>query len=92
MATQFPGIDKPIEISGMTLPATLAALLRYLLATVGSFAVGRGWIPAESVEGIITMIIVIATVAFGLWKTRQKQAQLITAGEHAPNSVAVVKP
>lgn len=87
----LPAIGKPIEINGVTLPTTLAALLRYLVATFGAFAVGKGWIQPENIEGIATIVVVFATVGFGLYKTRAKQAELIVAGSAAPNNVAVVK-
>ena len=84
--------DEPIEISGLALPTALAAGLRYALTSILAFAVGRGWVDTENADGILSIILLLVTVGYGLWKTYRKQSQLITAGEAAPNSVAVVKP
>ena len=84
-------VDKPIVVSGAVLPSTLAAALRYIVALALPFLIERGILPAESTEGVIAIVITIATVAYGLWKTHQRKAQLVTVAEAAPNSVAVVK-
>lgn len=83
--------DKPIQVSEQTLPATLAAGVRYLVATGVAALVSSDIIPAESAEGIIGIGIAIATVAYGLWKTNRAKKQLIVTAEAAPNSIAVVK-
>jgi hypothetical protein len=44
----------------------------------------------ESVEGIITIGIMLATVVCRIWRTRQTKA-LVVAAEAAPNSIARVK-
>lgn len=82
---------QPILVNGETLPAALAAGLRYLIAMLGTYAVGRGWVQPENVEGIATVLLTAATVAYGVWRTRQKQAQLVVAAEAAPNTVARVQ-
>jgi hypothetical protein len=81
----------PIVVNGQSLPAVLAAALRYLIATGGTFAVARGWVDPENIEGIATMLITVATVAYGLYRTRKKQQQLVVAADAAPNSVARVE-
>lgn len=83
--------NAPIVVNGQTLPGTLAAALRYLIAMVGTFAVARGWVDTAAVDGISTVIVTIATVVYGLWKTRNTREKLVTAAEAAPNSVAIVK-
>lgn len=89
MASNPP--QTPIVVNGTTLPTVLAAGLRYLIATGGTFAVAKGWVDAESLPGIATVIVTIATVAYGLWRTHTKQAELITTAEAAPDRVAQVK-
>lgn len=89
MASNPP--QTPIVVNGTTLPTVLAAALRYLIATLGTFAVAKGWVDAENIEGIATIGLTIATVAYGLWRTRTKQAELITTAEAAPDRVAQVK-
>lgn len=83
--------NEPIVVNGNTLPAVLAAGLRYLIATAGTFAVARGWVSAESLPGIATVIATLATVAYGLYKTRQTREHLVVAAQAAPNTVAKVQ-
>lgn len=83
--------DEPIVVNGMVLPATLAAALRYGIALLLPYLVSKGVIPEGSTESILTYALVIATVAYGLWKTYKAKAQLVVTAEAAPNSVAVVK-
>lgn len=81
----------PITVNGSRLPATLAAALRQLILLTGTFAVGKGWVKAEDIQGIATIALTVATLAYGLWKTSHKQALLIAAARNAPDSVAQVK-
>lgn len=83
--------DTPIKVSDQSLPTTIAAGVRYLVATGVAALVSSGVIPAESAEGIIGIGIAIATVAYGLWRTNRAKKQLIVTAEAAPNSIAVVK-
>lgn len=82
--------DQPIIVSGMTLPTVAAAALRYLIVTGGTFAVAKGWVDADNIEGIGTLVVTVATVLYGLWRTRETKSQLITTAEASPNYVAVV--
>lgn len=82
--------DDVITVNGSTIPATGAALLRYVLTMLGTFAVARGWVKPEDIGGIVTILATLATAAYGLWRTHSKQDQLITTAGAAPNSVAKV--
>lgn len=84
-------MDKPIVVNGSTLPTVAAVILRYAIVLGGPYLVSQGYVDEESLEGIATMLITAATVAYGIWKTRQTKAQLVTAAEAAPNAVAQVK-
>lgn len=81
----------PIVVSGSTLPTLAAVILRYAVALLGTYLVSKGIVDEESIEGIATLVITAATVAYGIWKTRQTKAQLVVAAEAAPSSVARVK-
>lgn len=83
--------DQPIVVNGMVLPAMLAAAVRYAIALILPLLVAKGYIPEESTEGIITWVLVAATVAYGLWKTYRAKAQLVVTAEASPNTVAIVK-
>lgn len=83
-------VDTPIIVNGAVLPSTLAALLRYVIALGLPMLIERGYLPADSTEGVIAIVMTVATVAYGLWKTHQRKTQLVTVAEAAPNAVAVV--
>jgi hypothetical protein len=80
----------PITVSGNALPTTLASLLRYLVATLGTFLVAKGYVNAENLDGIATLAVTAATVGYGVYKSHQNRSKLIVAAEAAPNSVAKV--
>ncbi len=84
-------VDKPITLSDSTLPPTAAAALRYTISLLGTYLVTAGYLDADTLQGLLTIATVVATVAYGLYKTRSNRAELITAAKAAPNSVAVVK-
>lgn len=59
------------------LPATLAALLRYLVAILLPVAVQKGWIDAgTTVDAVLGIAVPVATVLYGLWKTHDRQVRL----------------
>jgi hypothetical protein len=78
-----------IEVDPNTVP--LAAGLRYLIAMAGTFAVARGWVDAENVDGIVTAAVTIGTVLYGLWRTHRAKQDLVVAADAAPDRVAIVK-
>jgi hypothetical protein len=81
--------DTPIEVDAGTVP--VAAAVRYIIAMLGTFAVGRGWVDADNVDGIVTVIITLGTVGYGLWRTHRRKADLVTAASAAPDNVAIIK-
>ncbi len=81
-------IDKPIEVTSNTIP--IAAGLRYALVMLGTFAVGRGWVPQENIEGIVTTVLTVGTALYGLYRTYRNKQKLVVAADAAPNSVARV--
>jgi hypothetical protein len=82
--------DTPIVVGGTVLPTALAAALRYLITMIGTFAIAKGWVKSENIDGILTVGLTLATVGYGLWKTYSNRSKLITTAEAAPNSVAIV--
>jgi hypothetical protein len=83
--------EPPIVVNGTTLPATLAAVLRYLVAMAGASLVTSGTLRVDQIEGLVTVVITLATFGYGIWRTNQKQGDLITAARSADDRVAVVK-
>jgi len=83
--------DKPILVNGSSLPALASAAVRYVVVTGGTWAVAKGWVEADQLEGIATVAVTVATAAYGLWRTRRTKQQLIITAEAAPNRVAIVQ-
>ena len=81
----------PIQVSNDVLPTALAAALRYAIALICSWLVSSGKVEAGSVEQIGAVLLGIATIGYGLWKTYTNKAKLVVTADAAPNSVAVVK-
>lgn len=88
----MPNPTPPIQVSDSTLPTTLAAVLRYAVTNLCTALVASGYLPADQVEGVLTLILAVATFLYGLYKTRQNRAALITTAEAAPDRVAQVTP
>lgn len=81
----------PIRVNPSAIPAGLYSLLRSMLAVLGSVAVSLRWIPAEKVEGIVTLILVAVSIGYGAWKHFTKSESLIVLEPYAPDSVAKLK-
>lgn len=77
-----------IQVTSGTLP--LAAAIRYALVMLGTFAVGRGWVPADNIEGIITTVLTVGTALYGLYRTYRNKQKLIVTADAAPDRVAKV--
>jgi hypothetical protein len=83
-------VNDQITVSNTPLPTTLAAALRYAITILGTFLVSHGYVSAESLPGITTLVVTVATVGYGLYKTHQNRKKLIVTAEASPNSVAKV--
>lgn len=81
----------PIQVGESALPNTLAATLRYVIVAALTFAVGRGWLDGENIEGIVGVLIALITAGYGLYRTWRTRKNLSITAEAAPNSVAVIK-
>lgn len=62
-------------------PVTAVAAIRYLVSILLPVMVAKGWIAADSVEGVSTLLIALGTMLYGLWKTHDRQKRL-TAIQH----------
>lgn len=59
------------------IPATIVAGLRYAIAILLPIAVQRGWIDAGvTVDTVLGVVVPLATVAYGLYKTHDRQTRL----------------
>ena len=80
----------PIQITDGTAGAQFATAGRYLLASVGSYALGKGWIDGELLSLLTGLATVLAPLIYSVWKTHHNKQLLITVGNAAPESVAQV--
>lgn len=80
----------PITVTDNTLEGQIATFARYLLTSVGGFALGKGWIDNDVLQLLTGLATVAAPTAYGIYKTYTSKQRLIAVAEAAPNSVATV--
>ena len=83
--------DTPMIINADPMPAQLATLLRYVLTTLGGYAIAKGWISGDALEMVTSITLVAAPMLYGIWWTRQNKSNLVRAGSAAPDCIAVVR-
>lgn len=81
----------PIEISDSTTATQIATLARYVVTTLGGYALGKGWIEEDLLQMLVALVAVVAPSAYGIYKSYVHKRQLITVASAAPDNVAVVK-
>jgi hypothetical protein len=82
---------QPMIIDPSSVPGQVFALARYMLASFGSFALGRGWIDGDALQFLTGLLTVAAPAAYGVWKAWSNKRKLVIVAEAAPDSVAQVK-
>lgn len=80
----------PITVTDNTLPGQIATLARYLLTTVGGYALGKGWIDGDLLQLLTGLVTIAAPAAYGIYKNYVHKTQLVTVASSAPDSVATV--
>lgn len=84
-------MNEPIIIDPNSIPGQLWALLRYVLAAGGAYAIGKGWIDGE----LLTLITGFATIAvptfFGMWKVYNSKKESVVLADLADDADAIVK-
>lgn len=75
---------KPMHSTELPLPAspkqaTAMAAVRILVAVVGPFAVAKGWVDTEHVEGVAALAVSAGTALYGLFKTHSRQKRLVAS-------------
>jgi len=80
----------PIQVSDNTLEGQIATFARYLVVTVGGFALGKGWIDGDFLQLITGLVTIGGPSAYGIYKTYTMKVRLITVAQAAPDSVAQV--
>lgn len=80
----------PLVVTDSTLEGQVATLARYLLTTVGGYALGKGWIDNDLLVVLTGLVTVAGPTAYGIYKTYTSKKRLIIAAEAAPDNKAVV--
>lgn len=92
--TDVNDVKKPIVVSesqGGVDSAT--ATFRYIVVTLMTYAVARGWVDAENVDGIVAILVALGTAGYGIFKTWRRGAEVATvaASPKVPNTIAQIK-
>lgn len=80
----------PIIVTDNTLEGQASTLLRYLLASGGAFALGKGWIDDATLQFLTALVTVALPMGWGIWRTYTAKQKLIQTAQFAPDSVAQV--
>jgi len=80
----------PITVTDSTLEGQITTLARYLLTTLGGYALGKGWIDSDLLVVLTGLLTIAAPTMWGIWKTYTSKKQRIVLAEAAPNTVATV--
>lgn len=80
----------PIIVTDNTLEGQVGTLLRYLVAALGAFALGKDWIDDATLQALTGLVTIGLPIAWGIWKTYTGKQKLITTAQAAPESVAQV--
>lgn len=78
----------PIIVTDNSLEGQFRTLLRYTVAAVGAFALGKGWIDDETLQFVTVLVTVIGPAAWGMWDTYRSKSVAIASADAAPDSVA----
>lgn len=69
-------VDPPAAQGSPTLDQVTAAA-RQLALALGGWAVGRGYLEADTVTAIATVAVIAAPFLYGQWKTRMRAKQAL---------------
>lgn len=83
-------VTPPITVTDNTLEGQFATLGRYLLATVGAYALGKGWVSNEVLQMVTGLVTVAAPIVYGIYKTYTVKKRLIAVAQAAPDHIATV--
>ncbi len=81
----------PIEIKESAIPSHLMSLLRDLLMGASAWAVGSGYIDQYTGTQLVSVGLVLGTVAWRQFVVARGHARTVTIANAAPDDVAVVK-
>jgi hypothetical protein len=80
----------PLEVSTDQIQGQVTTAARYIVTTLGGYALGKGWIDNDLLQVLVGIVTILAPAAYGVYRTFTQKSQLITVAKAAPNSVATV--
>lgn len=83
MAETTPLINEP---SSAGLSSGLSAT-RGVIAAVGGFAIGRGWLDESTLNAILALVATVGPIAYGAWSTYWRTRAIKEAASMVPDRI-----
>jgi hypothetical protein len=83
--------DETITVPASPWPEQLFTAARQIVPVVGAYAVGRGWLSADTATVIGGVLAIVAPIAWGQVKTWDRSKKLANFADQLPDHVAVTK-
>jgi len=77
--------DHMIIVPNSSVAKQAAALTRYAMTAVGAYALGRGYVAADTMALISVILVTVLPGAYGIYETWRSNEQKKALAEHAPN-------
>jgi hypothetical protein len=84
-------MDEPMTIPANPLPEQLFTAARQIVPVIGAFAVGKGWLSADTATMIGGVLAIVAPIVWGQLKTLERSRKLTALANALPDDVAVAK-
>jgi len=81
----------PILLDNSTVPGQIFTLLRYIVATVGGYALGKGWLDSDGLEVLMGFATIVIPTAYGIYKSHVHKKQLLTVEPAVPDTLMRLK-
>lgn len=81
----------PITVNRSPAPAMVGAAFRQLVLVLGPVFVAMGWLPADRIEGIATLVGTVVAFLWGQWKTWSRHDDTVSLAGMVPDEIAKVK-
>lgn len=86
-------MTKPILVNPTPTPDQAWSALRSAGIAVGAWAIGRGYLQADTASALGAILLVVVPFVIGQLKTRRRAQELVTvaSSRRVPDSVATIK-
>lgn len=82
-----------VQVNANSLPDQFWTGVRQIATVVGAWAVGKGYLQADTASALGAILLVAVPIAYGQWKTYLRATQLATiaSSPSVPDAVAQIK-